>query len=71
MSSISAVPPDNTRPPRYSNDPPPLGARAIIIAIEEIGRANSLDRPRVAYKKTENGEHCIAIIFAGWRRPEG
>jgi hypothetical protein len=38
-------------------------------AMEEIGRAHGLERPRVAYKKTEAGEHCVAIIFPGWRRP--
>jgi hypothetical protein len=62
--------PDNTKPPRYFFEPPPLGARAIMTAIEEIGRAHGLERPRVAYKRTERGEHCIAIIFPGWRRSE-
>jgi hypothetical protein len=37
-------------------------------AIEEIGRAHNLDRPRVIYKRTEAGEHCVAILFPGWRR---
>jgi hypothetical protein len=37
----------------------PLGARALMTAIEEIGRAHNLDRPRVAYKRTEAGEHCV------------
>jgi hypothetical protein len=55
------------RPPRSSNEAPPLGARAIMTAIEEIGRAQP-GPPRVAYKTTEAGEHCVAILFPGWRR---
>jgi hypothetical protein len=39
-------------------------------ALEEIGRSHGLERPRVAYKKTDGGEHCVAIIFPGWRRRE-
>jgi hypothetical protein len=62
--------PDNTRPPRYIFEPPPLGARTIMVQIEEIARSNGLEHPRVAYKKTDGGEHCVALIFPGWRRPD-
>jgi len=62
------VPPDNTRPPRNLSENPPLGARTIMVAVEEIARAHDLERFRVAYKRTDNGEHCVALIFAGWRR---
>jgi len=61
--------PDNTKPPRYLFEPPPLGARAIMTAVEEIARMQGLERPRVAYKKNDHDEHVIALIFPGWRRP--
>ena len=64
------MPPDNTKPPRYLFEPPPLGARVLMTAIEEISRTHGLERPRVAYKKSDGGEHVIALIFPGWRRPE-
>jgi hypothetical protein len=62
------VPPDNIKPPRYLFEPPPLGARAVMTAVEEIARAQGLERPRVAYKKNDNNEHVVALIFPGWRR---
>jgi hypothetical protein len=65
------MPPDNTRPPRYVFEPPPLGARVLMTAVEVLGRAHDLERPRVVYKKTDGGEHCIALVFAGWQRPRG
>ena len=68
MFSIHPMPPDDTKPPRYLFEPPPLGARVIMTAIEEVSRSHGLDRPRVAYKKTEAGEHCVALFFPGWRR---
>jgi hypothetical protein len=64
------VPALQLRPPRYLFEPPPLGARVITTAIEEIGRAHGLDCPRVAYKKTDACEHCVALSFPRWRRPE-
>ncbi len=63
------MPPDNTKPPRYLFEPPPLGARALMTAIEEMSLAHGLERPRVAYKKNDSNEHVIALIFPGWRRP--
>jgi hypothetical protein len=63
------APPDNTKPPRSLFESPPLGARTIMVAVEEIARAQELERPRVAYKKNDSNEHVIALIFAGWRRP--
>ena len=62
------MPPDNTRPPRYLFEPPPLGARVIMTQVEEIGRSQGLERPRVAYRKNDKGEHVVALIFAGWQR---
>jgi hypothetical protein len=62
------VPPDNTKPPRNFFESPPLGARVIMTAVEEIARAQELQCPRVAYKKNDRNEHVIALIFAGWRR---
>jgi hypothetical protein len=67
---VAPMPPDNTRPPRSTFQPPPLGVRPLAIAIEEIARAKRLDRPRVTYSQTEQGEHCVALIFPGWRRHE-
>jgi len=60
--------PDNTKPPRYDFEPPPLGARTIMTAVEEIARSHDLERFRVAYKKNQTNEHVIALIFSGWRR---
>jgi hypothetical protein len=62
--------PDNTKPPRSSFEAPPLGARAVMTAIKEIGRAHDLEHPRVVYKTTDKGEHCVALVFPGWRRPK-
>ena len=66
--TVIPVPPDNTKPPRNLFEPPPLGARVIMTAIEEIARAQELECPRVAYKKNDRNEHVVALIFAGWRR---
>jgi hypothetical protein len=62
------VPPDNSKPPHTLFENPPLGARAIMSGVEEIARAHDLERFRVAYKRTDSGDHCVALIFAGWRR---
>jgi hypothetical protein len=58
--------PDNTRPPRNLVDPdtrPTLGVRALMSAVEEVVKAQSLVGCRVAYKRNGRGEHVVAIIF--------
>lgn len=55
----SPVVPDNTKPPRSDFEAPPLGARVIMTAVEEVARAHDLERPRIAYKKNSANEHVI------------
>jgi hypothetical protein len=56
--------PDNTRPPRSPRqDPPTLGVRAIMGAIDQLAKARGLVGARVAYKMNAAGEHVVALIF--------
>jgi hypothetical protein len=58
--------PDNTRPPRHLLDPdqqPTLGARAVMSAVEVVGRTQELQHFRVAYKRNARGEHVVALIW--------
>ena len=59
MLRSHGVPPDSTKPPRTPFAPPPLGARVIMTEMEEVGRSHRLERPRVAYRKNEKGEHVV------------
>jgi hypothetical protein len=59
----SAVP-DNTRPPRSTQqDPPTLGVRVIMSAVDELAQARGIVGARVAYKMNAAGEHVVALIF--------
>lgn len=61
--------PDNTRPLRYvHNDPPPLGARAIMREFEELAKARGLVGVRVGYKRNAAGDHVVALIFSSFER---
>ena len=44
-------------------DGPTLGARALMLAIEELPFFQSLVNARVAYKRNAKGEHVVAVVF--------
>jgi hypothetical protein len=62
--------PDNTRPPRHvpQDDPPNLGTRALMSAIQDLANSKGLLSARVAYKRNARGEHVVALIFTGFER---
>lgn len=54
--------PDNTRPPRNArlDDPPNLGTRALMRAIDELAKARGVADGRVATKRNAKGERSGA-----------
>jgi hypothetical protein len=62
--------PDNTRPPRHlpDDDPPNLGTRALMNAIDELAKDKGLVGARVAYKRNARGEHVVALIFSAFEQ---
>ena len=65
--SIMHAMPDDSRPPRHvPDDPPTLGARALMRQLEELVKAHGLVGARVRYKRNPAGEHVVAIVFASF-----
>jgi hypothetical protein len=64
--------PGNTRPPRHvpEHEPPNLGTRALMHAIEDLAKTRGLVGARVAYKMNAQGQHVVAVIFESFSREQ-
>jgi hypothetical protein len=62
--------PDNTRPPRHvpQQEPPNLGTRALMTAIEQVVKERGLVGAPVAYKRNARGQHVVAVVFDSFER---